>query len=154
MDYETAVGKLDPHEPFALCVPLVGLPAGANQWGHELLAAERIAEAKKLPAKFDVVKAGGQSWIVSDDRVVVRPAPVWHKFHHGGGKVEDKFFFQHELSDPLEVAFRRRGVHFVGARDASGWTVTIGAGASHGATLEEALRALLLPKAAEGTTDA
>jgi hypothetical protein len=146
MDYETALRKLDPHQPFAFCVPLLELPAGANVYSTQLLEPERLAQGKQLPETFDVVEAGEQSWLVHDNRVVLRPAPLWHQLDFRSHMGPPSFFYTHEFSDAAEVAYQERKLHFIGTRDDSGWTVGFGAGAFHGTTFEEALRKLVPKK--------
>ena len=130
MDYETAVAQLGRHQVYACCEPFLGHELGDRLLGDDLRNEPLLTGGKDADG-FDLVDADGQLWLVQDDRVVLRPAPV-------AGSVQE-----HELSDAVEVMFRTRGLHLVASRDSFGWSAGFGSAPAHGSTLEGAIQNLL-----------
>ncbi|MBX3463220.1 MAG: hypothetical protein KF830_08615 [Planctomycetes bacterium] len=141
MDFVTAIEHLDRYEVFACCGPFLGHPAEHRLLGDHLRESPLLERGKALDG-FDVAEAGGQRWLVHADRVVLRPAPRYHDFEVAGQTITGRFS-EHDLSDAVEDAYRRKGAQLVVSRDAVGWLAGFGSLPARGATLEEALRNLL-----------
>ncbi|MCC6652577.1 MAG: hypothetical protein IT348_15605, partial [Candidatus Eisenbacteria bacterium] len=111
MDFATAIEHLDRHEVFACCGPFLGHPAEHRLLGDHLRESPLLERGKALDC-FDVAEAGGQRWLVHADRVVLRPAPRYHEFEVAGQTITGRFN-EHELSDAVEDAYRKKGAQLV-----------------------------------------